>query len=84
MTTADMVQRKLDERDWTAYRLAQVAGLPVQTVANVLQGKGVYTSTLAKIAAALEVSIADLVPVAELEPVEMRGRGRPKKDTGVT
>jgi transcriptional regulator with XRE-family HTH domain len=48
------------ERGWTSYRLARCAGLPLPTLRLIEKGSDPRLSTVRKLAAALEVTVAAL------------------------
>jgi transcriptional regulator with XRE-family HTH domain len=52
-------------KGWSRERLAGEAGLSLATVERIEQGRTPQVTTAVKIATALDVSIADLFPVAE-------------------
>ncbi|SEO12285.1 helix-turn-helix domain-containing protein [Paenibacillus sp. OK076] len=62
MTIGNNVQKFLDAKGWTPYRLGKVSGVSM-TVIYGLKGKkqGPNAETLVKLATALDVTVDDLV-----------------------
>jgi transcriptional regulator with XRE-family HTH domain len=72
----DAVQGLLEEQGMTQAELARLAGVHPDTVSHVVRGGHCSTETLEKIAAALEVDLAELfgVPVDERTALLKRDR----------
>lgn len=49
MTPAEEVQKVLDRREWTPYRLAEISGVPRSTIKRILDGNDPRTGTMDKI-----------------------------------
>ncbi|NQX45309.1 helix-turn-helix transcriptional regulator [Paenibacillus tritici] len=62
MEIENNMQRLIDERGWTIYRLAKESGIAVSALYNLGKKKqGPYAETLVKLANALDVSLDELV-----------------------
>ncbi|MEK4239099.1 helix-turn-helix domain-containing protein [Paenibacillus sp. FSL H7-0714] len=58
----DNMQRLIDERGWTVYRLAKESGVTVSALYNIGKKKqGPYAETLVKLSDALGVTLDELV-----------------------
>ena len=58
MELRKVIQTELDRRDWSAYRLAKEAGLPVRGVQVYLQGRAeIRSDRLAAICKALDLEL---------------------------
>lgn len=56
------IQRLIEERGWTIYRLAKESGVTVSALYNIgKKRQGPYVETLVKLADALNVSLDELV-----------------------
>jgi gp16 family phage-associated protein len=62
MPTPDLIRRHLERRGWSISELARRAGLPRNTISRIIsERRSTRMATLEKIAAALGVSVKQLV-----------------------
>lgn len=79
---AEALSDQIQKSGLTAYKLAQVSGVPKQILSNLLLGKTQPSwENVVKFARVLEVPLEVFVSdnIALPEPSEARGRGRPGK-----
>lgn len=64
----DVIRKLREDRDWKQNVLAKKAGVHLATVVRVEQGRETKTETIAKMAAAFDLSVAELytlIPVTK-------------------
>lgn len=57
MDFRQIIQRRMEARGWTPYRLAQEAGVTNPTIYNLLSGKPVKSDTLSAVFKALQLEV---------------------------